>query len=112
MRLRIDTPWDWREHHELRSLEVAAQPGGQPRVGWRARYRTKATGEERTVEGHVELRWSHGRFSGPRHEEVPGFHPLEPGGLEPRGLVPVPPVGPDAEVGPGADSGPPQLFEV
>jgi hypothetical protein len=46
----------------------------------------RATGEERTVEGHVELRWSHGRFSGPPeakvyldtpHEQVPGYHPLE-----------------------------------
>ena len=85
-RLRIDTPWDWRERFELRGLEVVAQAGGQPRVGWSARYRIRATGEECTVEGHVELRWSHGRFSGPPeakvyldtpHEEVPGYHPLD-----------------------------------
>ena len=45
-----------------------------------------ATGEERTVEGHVELRWSHGRFGGPPeakvyldtpHDEVPGYHRLD-----------------------------------
>jgi hypothetical protein len=85
MRLRIDTPWDWRQRFSLRRFEVAAQPGGQPRVGWRAAYRVLATGEERAVEGHVELRWSHGRFSGPPeakvyldtpHHEVPGYHEL------------------------------------
>jgi len=85
-RLRIDTPWDWRQRFDLRALEVVAQPGGQPRVGWTARYRVRATGEERSVEGHVELRWSHGRFSGPPeakvyldtpHELVPGYHPLD-----------------------------------
>ncbi len=84
-RLRIDTPWDWRQRFELRALEVAAQPGGQPRVGWTARYRDHAAGEERAVDGHVELRWSHGRFGGPPeakvyldtpHEAVPGYHPL------------------------------------
>lgn len=89
MRLRIDTPWDWRRHHKLLALEVAAQPGGQPRVGWIARYQDHASGEERTVEGHVELRWSHGRFGAPpeakvyldtAHEQVPGYHLLEPAG--------------------------------
>jgi len=47
-----------------------------------------ATGEDRTVEGHVELRWSHGRFGGPPeakvyldtpHHEVPGYHLLDAG---------------------------------
>jgi len=86
VRLRIDTPWDWRQHFSLRGFDVSAQPGGQPRVGWTGRYRVLATGEERSVEGHVELRWSHGRFGGPPeakvyldtpHDRVPGYHPLE-----------------------------------
>lgn len=90
MRLRIDTPWDWRQHFALRGFEVAAQPGGQPRVAWRGHYRVLATGDDRTVEGHVELRWSHGRFGGPPeakvyldtpHHEVPGYHLLD-GGAE------------------------------
>lgn len=91
VRLRIDTPWDWRQRYALRGFEVEAQPGGQPRVAWRGRYRVLATGEERVVEGHVELRWSHGRFSGPPeakvyldtpHHEVPGYHPLDPEGTD------------------------------
>ena len=86
VRLRIDTPWDWRQHFALRGFDVSAQPGGQPRVGWTGRYRVLATGEERSVEGHVELRWSHGRFGGPPeakvyldtpHDQVPGYHPLD-----------------------------------
>jgi hypothetical protein len=88
MRLRIDTPWDWRQRFSLRSFEVLPQPGGQPRVAWRGHYRVLATGEDRTVEGHVELRWSHGRFGGPPeakvyldtpHHEVPGYHLLDAG---------------------------------
>jgi len=85
MRLRIDTPWDWRESFRLSSLEISPQARGQPLVGWSAIYIVKATGEERTVQGHVEIRWSHGRFGQPPeakvyldspHEDVPGYHEL------------------------------------
>lgn len=85
MRLRIDTPWDWRQTYRFRRLQIEAQPGGQPRVGWSIVYALNRTGEERTVRGHVEIRWSHGRFAQPpeakvyldsRHEDVPGYHLL------------------------------------
>ncbi len=85
MRLRIGTPWDWRQQYRLLDFGVEAQAGGQPRVGWAAAYEVRASGEERIVSGHVEIRWSHGRFSGPPeakvyldtpHEAVPGYHPL------------------------------------
>ena len=61
-------------------------PAGQPKVEWVARYRTRdGTGETRSVRGHVEVRWSHGRFAQPPEakvyldtpiEQVPGYHPL------------------------------------
>lgn len=85
MRLRIDTPWDWRQRFCLKRIDVDAQAGGQPRVGWRVHYEMRDTGEKRLVRGHVEIRWSHGRFSQPpeakvyldsRHGDVPGYHPL------------------------------------
>ncbi len=85
MRLRVDTPWDWRQRFRFRRLEILPQPGGQPRVGWTLTYEIRRTGEERRVEGHVELRWSHGRFGQPPeakvyldspHRDVPGYHPL------------------------------------
>lgn len=85
MRLRIATPWDWRRLYRLLRFEVAPQAGGQPRVRWQAVYEVRQTSEERTVLGHVEVRWSHGRFGQPpeakvyldsRHEDVPGYHLL------------------------------------
>jgi hypothetical protein len=85
MRLRIDTPWDWRRAYRLRRFDIMPQPGGQPRVGWAAQYELRQTSELRTVEGHIEIRWSHGRFGQPpeakvyldsAHEDVPGYHPL------------------------------------
>jgi hypothetical protein len=85
MRLRIATPWDWQQHFVLRRLEVEAQGGGQPRVGWRAVYLDRRRDESAEVAGHVELRWSHGRFGAPPeakvyldtpHHQVPGYHPI------------------------------------
>lgn len=82
LRLRIATPWDWRQQYRLQSFEVAAQEGGQPRVTWEAAVRDLHRGSNATVRGHVEVRWSHGRFGGPPeakvyldtpHEDVPGY---------------------------------------
>ncbi|HET9728442.1 MAG TPA: hypothetical protein VFR41_03425 [Acidimicrobiia bacterium] len=85
VRLRIATPWDWRRQFELRAFDVEARTGGQPIVDWTAIVRDRADAGERTVCGHVEVRWSHGRFCGPPeakvyldtpHDEVPGYFPL------------------------------------
>jgi hypothetical protein len=85
LRLRIATPWDWRRHFELRAFEVEARPGGQPVVGWQAVVRDRDGRRERTVDGHVEVRWSHGRLAAPPeakvyldtpHDEIPGYFPL------------------------------------
>jgi hypothetical protein len=85
VRLRIGTPWDWREHFILRSFAIEPRAAGQPMVDWHAVVRERATGAERDVRGHVEVRWSHGRFSGPPeakvyldtpHDAIPGYFPL------------------------------------
>lgn len=85
LRLRVGTPWDFTRHFRLRSFEVAAQPGGQARVGWSAVVAERCSDEERRVEGHVEIRWSHGRFGGLPEAKVyldspatavPGYWPL------------------------------------
>lgn len=87
LRLRIDTTWDWHHTYELRRLSVTAGHAGQPRVDWTAEYVVRASGETRHVDGHVEIRWSHGRFSQPPEakiyldspiDHVPGYNPLEP----------------------------------
>ena len=70
---------------ELRTFDVEARASGQAIVDWRAVVREKSTRAERDVCGHVEIRWSHGRFCGPPeakvyldtpHDEVPGYFPL------------------------------------
>ena len=85
LRLRIDSAWDWMQAHELRSLEVEARSAGQPEVAWTATIRQRATNWDIEVHGHVEIRWSHGRFLGSPeakvyldtpHINVPGFHVL------------------------------------
>jgi hypothetical protein len=85
LRLRIATPWDWRERFELCDFEVSAGSEGQAVVRWHAVVRDKHCGNELPVDGHVEVRWSHGRFCGPPeakvyldtpHRNVPGYFPL------------------------------------
>ena len=87
MRLRIGTPWDWRQLFTLKSFTIIAAPAGQPRVAWSATTQRKVDGMEQQVDGHVEIRWAHGRFSSVEakvyldtpHGEVAGYFPvLEP----------------------------------
>jgi hypothetical protein len=86
LRLRIATPWDWRRTFELRAFDVQPRSGGQPMVDWRAVVRERTTRTEQTVAGHVEVRWSHGRFAGKPeakvyldtpHTEVPGYFAVQ-----------------------------------
>ncbi len=84
-RYRVVGPWDWRDRFELRAFSVTPADAGQPRVDWSCTYRARQDGVERTASGHVEIRWSHGRFAGPPEAKVyldtpmarlPGYHPL------------------------------------
>jgi hypothetical protein len=85
LRLRIATPWDWRSRYDLCEFRVDAGGGGQPVVRWHAAVRDRETGDDVALDGHVEIRWSHGRFCGPPeakvyldtpHAAVPGYFPL------------------------------------
>ncbi len=85
LRLRVMTPWDWRQAFQLKRFDVWGDDAGQPQVRWQANVRSRATGEDEVVEGHVEVRWSHGRFGKPPeakayldtpHHRVPGYVPL------------------------------------
>jgi hypothetical protein len=85
LRLRVMTPWDWRQAFELRRFDAWGDDAGQPQVRWQARIHDRSAGEERVVDGHVEVRWSHGRFGKPPeakayldtpHHLVPGYVPL------------------------------------
>ncbi len=85
LRLRVASPWDWNRAVELRSFEIDGDGEGQARVAWRAEVRDRDTRAVAAIEGHVEVRWSHGRFSAPPeakvyldtpHHVVPGYWPL------------------------------------
>jgi hypothetical protein len=85
LRLRVASAWDWMQEFELRDLTIESKAAGQPEIGWRAEVRRRASNATQLVLGHVEIRWSHGRFSGfpeakvyldTRHGEVPGYFAL------------------------------------
>lgn len=69
LRLRVASPWDWRQSFTFRRLVIEAVAGGQPMVSWTAELRDR-DGHDVQVAGHVEIRWSHGRFSGPPEAKV------------------------------------------
>lgn len=85
LRLRVDSAWDWSQRYELVDLAVHPRTAGQPEVGWVATIAHRGGGPPSEVHGHVEVRWSHGRFGGfpeakvyldTPHTDVPGYHPL------------------------------------
>ena len=85
LRLRIATSWDWRQQFQLIAITMEGQAGGQPRVGWEAVVRDRTSHEVHSVVGHIEVRWSHGRFGGlpeakgyldTPHHLVPGYFTL------------------------------------
>jgi hypothetical protein len=85
LRLRVASAWDWVQANELVRLTVEPRPAGQPEVSWRAMTRNRVTGAETDVVGHIEVRWSHGRFSGNPEAKIyldtpldatPGYFPL------------------------------------
>jgi hypothetical protein len=86
LRLRVASSWDWRQAYRLAGLDIVAATSGQPQVNWSVTYVERATMRRRSVQGHVEVRWSHGRFAQPPEakvyldtpsDELPGYFPLE-----------------------------------
>lgn len=70
IRCRIDTPFDFRERYRLVSFDVFPEAAGQPLVGWRIETAERSSGVRAVTQGHVEIRWSHGRFSGAPEAKV------------------------------------------
>lgn len=83
---RVATPWDFRNRYRFDGLEARPDTTRrQPVVQWRAQVHDREHGSAVTVQGHVEVRWSHGRFAqapeakvylGTPHHLVPGYVPL------------------------------------
>lgn len=86
IRARVATPWDARNRYEFRDLEVEAGARSQAVVGWRAVYHDTVRDAPVFAAGHVEVRWSHGKFGqAPEaklyldtpYDEVPGYFRLD-----------------------------------
>ncbi len=85
IRYRTATPWDHKDRYQIRSFDVFPDAAGQPVVLWRIEVSDVDTGHHLVTEGHVEVRWSHGRFAGAPeakvyldtpHHDVAGYEPL------------------------------------
>ncbi len=86
LRLRVASPWDWRQAFALLGVEIRPAEAGQPQVDWTIRFRHRRSGDAGEVRGHVEVRWSHGRFAQPPEAKVyvdtpsdrlPGYFPID-----------------------------------
>lgn len=85
LRLRIASPWDWRQQFRFSALQVSPGSAGQPQVDWVGAYEVRSSRRPATVRGHVEVRWSHGRFAQPPEakiyidtptDQLPGYYAL------------------------------------
>src|SRR5215471_20737540 len=65
VRLRVGSPWDWRQSFRLRRFEVEVVPSRQPVVGWAA-----------TVDGRSAAPPEAKVYLDTPHHEVPGYWPL------------------------------------
>ncbi len=95
LRYRVATPWDFRLRYTFTDLSIAPDVRArQPIVQWSAVLENHDSRRREEVRGHVEVRWSHGRFGQhpeakvyldtPQHK-VPGYIPLDSvpdGGLD------------------------------
>lgn len=86
IRVRVATPWDVRNRYEFLDLEIEAGARAQAVVGWRATFRDRETDSPRWAAGHIEIRWSHGKFGqvpeakiylDTPYDEVPGYFRLD-----------------------------------
>lgn len=97
LRYRVATPWDFRNQYHFVGFDAwGDEAAQQPVVRWSARVRDLDSDTSMEVEGHVEVRWSHGRFvSAPEakvyldtiHHDVPGYFPLGSMGSSPPGTL-------------------------
>jgi hypothetical protein len=85
LRLRIGTAWDWRQHFRLDDFVVTPAEREQPVVDWAVTVTHRRSRQTSVVEGHVEIRWAHGKFAqrpeakvylDTPHHLIPGYWPL------------------------------------
>lgn len=85
IRLKVASTDDWKQSFRLKSFTILTLDNpGQPRVEWTAEVQGEA--DLSTIKGHVEVRWSHGKFCGACEakvyldtpmSDVPGYSDLD-----------------------------------
>lgn len=71
LRFKVASRWDWAKQYEVRELNMSGRAGAmQPTVDWRLVVTDCVSQTNLVVEGHVEVRWSHGRFLGAPEAKV------------------------------------------
>ncbi|WP_116999038.1 hypothetical protein [Desertimonas flava] len=63
LRFKVLSRWDWATRYEMRNFAIAATTALQPTVDWELTVLDRLTRTESSARGHVEIRWSHGRFN-------------------------------------------------
>jgi hypothetical protein len=62
-RFKVLSRWDWANRFRLVDFAVSSSTAMQPTVNWSIEVGDRLSGEKLTAKGHVEVRWSHGRFN-------------------------------------------------
>lgn len=63
LRFKVLSRWDWASRYELRAFTITPTTAMQPTVDWALTVLDRTSGAESSARGHVEIRWSHGRFN-------------------------------------------------
>lgn len=84
IRYRVGTPWDFQQKFQIENFDISPGSAGQPTVNWRVVILDQ-DGTSHLVNGHVEVRWSHGKLGGLPEAKVyldspptavPGYAPI------------------------------------
>lgn len=62
-RFKVLSRWDWAARYEIRDFVIASSSAKQPTVTWQLGVLDRNSNTEQSARGHVEIRWSHGRFN-------------------------------------------------
>lgn len=76
-RFKVLSRWDWAKRFKLVDFEIASSKALQPTVDWCIVVDDHESGEELKARGHVEVRWSHGRFNNAPEAKVYLDSPLD-----------------------------------
>jgi len=81
--LNVISSSEWRRRYRVINFRSFRRPSVQAEVGWEFTILDISNGEEITISGHVQVRWSHGKnfynnceskvYLDSNHSEIPGY---------------------------------------